>query len=138
LVLKLKEEKVKMGLDSVDVDKWIATSLALLPQNKCKFFVAIDSSKNEVIGFSNLVKSNKKEILGCFEIGIAVAKEYRRKGIATLLLQKILEGAKELKIKEVYAAYVRKDNLASISFFIKNGFKKVDENEKYFIFKKVI
>ncbi|MGC9150132.1 MAG: GNAT family N-acetyltransferase [Candidatus Micrarchaeia archaeon] len=56
---------------------------------------------------------------------MAVAKEYRRKGIATLLLQKILEGAKELKIKEVYAAYVRKDNLASISFFIKNGFKKL-------------
>ncbi|MGC9132228.1 MAG: hypothetical protein ACP5HJ_01085, partial [Candidatus Micrarchaeia archaeon] len=38
LILKLKEEKVKMNLASVDVDKWIATSLALLPQNKCKFF----------------------------------------------------------------------------------------------------
>jgi predicted acetyltransferase len=127
LIESLKNEKVKMGLENVDVDKWIASSLKFQALYNFGFFLAIDLSKNKVVGFSNILRNITKEkkynIQNFFEIGIGVEKEYRRKGIGTMLLKHVLENAKNLKIEKVFVD-IHKDNLASIAFSKRMGLRR--------------
>jgi uncharacterized protein len=141
LIESLKNEKVKMDLENVDVDRWIENSITFQKIRNFGFFLAIDLSKNKVVGFSNILRNITKEkkynIQNFFEIGIAVEKEYRRKGIGTMLLKHVLENAKKLKIEKVFVD-IHKDNLVSIAFFKKNGFKEMCEKDGRLIHYKIV
>lgn len=60
-----------------------------------------------------------------FEImKIGVLKEYRNKGVAQRLLEKIKE-------KDIFLE-VRHSNEAAINFYLKNGFKKISVRKNYY------
>ena len=64
-----------------------------------------------------------------------VKKEYRSKGIGTILMDYIIRYAKDLGYKEMSVG-VDLDNYVAIKFYVKNGFNKIifvgeDENNKY-------
>ena len=102
-----------------------------------KYFVAkID---NKVIGFISFSHTLDIEIEA-----IAVDVYYTNKGVATLLLNKCFEFAKQNNIKNIFLE-VRESNQKAINLYIKNGFYKTNSRERYYdnledaiIFKKVI
>ena len=102
-----------------------------------KYFVAkID---NKVIGFISFSHTLDIEIEA-----IAVDVYYTNKGVATLLLNKCFEFAKQNNIKNIFNE-VRESNQYAINLYIINGFYKTNSRERYYdnledaiIFKKVI
>ncbi len=126
-----KEEDSQMELYKIiDIDKWIGYNIRNMEMKKGYFLLAINNSINVVVGFSNVVwNQNKKR----FELGIAIKQEYRRKGIATDLLNKIIKKMNDINIKEVYALS-KKKNTASITLLTKNNFTKIGEEEDSFVF----
>ena len=78
-------------------------------------------------------------------LSIAVIKDYRKKGVATKLLDVIILLAKENNIKDIFLE-VRVSNNAAISFYEKNGFEKISTRKNYYctpiedayIFKKLV
>ena len=60
-------------------------------------------------------------------VSVAVAAEYRRRGIAGKLLEKALEGFEGDVFLEV-----RKSNLPAIALYEKLGFKKIAERKNYY------
>lgn len=63
--------------------------------------------------------------IDCFEImKIAVLPEYRNRGVARKLLEKI-------KIKDIFLE-VRQSNEPAINFYLKNGFEKISTRKNYY------
>ena len=88
--------------------------------------------------YSYVCKENKKiigilkaEISGYKEITIVVLvvkKEFRRKGLGKLLLKRLLEDTKHYKI----FLYVSVKNEIAMSFYTKEGFKRVEIKTNFF------
>lgn len=77
-------------------------------------------------------------------ISIVVKKDCTNKGIASLLLNKIIEFCYKKKIKNIFLE-VRKSNIIAQSLYNKFGFVKISERKKYYdniedayIFNKII
>ena len=88
------------------------------------YFVAL--AGDEVAGYAGMWK-----ILDEGHItNIAVSPRYRRKGLGSLLLNKLIEIAEENKIK-VLMLEVRKSNEAAIGLYVK-GFEQVGLRRNYY------
>lgn len=57
--------------------------------------------------------------------GVAVAESYKRKGIATFLLNRVLEFAKRKGLQKITTK-----TIAGLVFYQRNGFQVVGSNEK--------
>jgi ribosomal-protein-alanine N-acetyltransferase len=89
------------------------------------YFVAL--AGDEVAGYAGMWK-----ILDEGHItNIAVSPRYRRKGLGSLLLNKLIEIAEENKIK-VLMLEVRKSNEAAIGLYVKKGFEQVGLRRNYY------
>jgi [ribosomal protein S18]-alanine N-acetyltransferase len=79
---------------------------------KAEIFCA--KEKEHFIGYITLDKKG--------EVGyLAVSKNYQNKGIASLLINKVIHTAKNKKIKKLFLD-VKNDNTSAILFYTKNGF----------------
>jgi ribosomal protein S18 acetylase RimI-like enzyme len=52
---------------------------------------------------------------------LAVSKKYQRKGVASVLLEKVISIAKGKKLKKLHLE-VRNDNIPALRLYLKNGF----------------
>jgi ribosomal protein S18 acetylase RimI-like enzyme len=52
---------------------------------------------------------------------LAVSKRYQRKGVASVLLKKVVSIAKGRKLKKIYLE-MRNDNIPALRLYLKNGF----------------
>ncbi|MFW5704960.1 MAG: GNAT family N-acetyltransferase [Nanoarchaeota archaeon] len=89
----------------------------LCSEEKENLTVYITLSKNGEIGF------------------LAVSKKFQGKGIANMLLKKVISSAKKKKLTKLFLD-VRNDNFSAIRLYLKNGFmitrlykKKIDSKE---------
>ena len=64
-------------------------------------------------------------------LSIAVIKDYRKKHIATLLLNELLKLVSSLDIQSIFLE-VRCNNISAIKFYEKNEFKKIDCRKNYY------
>lgn len=62
---------------------------------------------------------------------IAVKGDYRRRGIASQMMDSLLETAGQKNIKEIFLE-VRKSNTAALRFYEKCKFMKIGERKDYF------
>jgi ribosomal-protein-alanine N-acetyltransferase len=94
------------------------------------FIVAVDEGSGEIVGyvmgrvergFSSL-KSYKLTKKGHI-VSIAVIGEYRRKGIATRLLEEALNGFREYEATESFLE-VRESNIEAVNLYEKLGYEK--------------
>lgn len=109
----------------------------LLDKNRITF---IYQKNNEYLGEVSLVfdKHDKDYTIKNQRIYVSrflVKKEYRHTGIGTILMNYIIDYAKELNYKEMSVG-VDLDNYIAIMFYVKNGFDKIiyvgeDESAKY-------
>jgi len=86
------------------------------------------------------IRKNKKTIAYAFHQikkdrifinRIAVSPDFRRKGIGTKIMNKIIKKAKALKLTKI-RLYTRISNVRAITFYQKFNFKKNKKIEKYY------
>lgn len=83
--------------------------------------------ENKVVGFAGI-----KIILDEADImNIAIKEDYRRQGIATLLLNHILDFCKEKGIKTIHLE-VNEKNFSAISLYQKFGFEECGRRKQYY------
>lgn len=62
---------------------------------------------------------------------IYIEEDFRNKGIATTLLNKMIDDLKKKNINSV-TLEVREDNIEAINFYKKNGFKEITKRKNYY------
>ena len=91
-----------------------------------KYFF-VDAMGNDIAGYAIFEK--------VFDEGhitnLAVSKHYRRKGVATRLVNKMLDLAKGMGIKEIFLE-VSESNEAARKLYSKFGFAKVSKRKGYY------
>jgi RimJ/RimL family protein N-acetyltransferase len=79
----------------------------------------------KVIADCEIALKNKEE----GTIGIVVAKEHRRKGIGSKLVERCLTNARKMGIRRIYAE-INKENRIAMLFFSKCNFEKQKEDRE--------
>ena len=96
-----------------------------LQQNNRIYFVAKD--KEKIIGYIGLYEYDDDLSI----IGIALIKEYQKRGIGTRLLKKAKEVARKMSKKSI-SLEVDVLNTSAISFYNKNNFVVTNIRKKYY------
>ncbi len=84
-----------------------------------------ESGKSVAVGIIDI--TNFSALHARAEVGIALLKEYRGRGLATQALQKLEQYAVERLHIHLLYAHVVSDNIASSKLFQKNGYKIVSK-----------
>ena len=136
-ILSVKIEKMTREKLSevVEIEKlvhpnhhWSRDSFLNEIQNKlANYFCLTDTKTNKILGYAGFW-----EILEEAHItSIAVHPDYRRLGLATILLKHIVKSCYKKMIKYI-TLEVRASNIPAISLYEKFGFKSVGRRKKYY------
>ena len=119
-------EEIKENLETEFDDFWNYNILKEeLSSDSSKYIVAI--TKSEVIGFAGI-----KFALDQVDImNIVTRKNYRNKGVGTLLLRELISICKEFKANSIFLE-VSEDNEPAIKLYKKLGFENVGIRKNYY------
>lgn len=96
-----------------------------LSSNNSKYIVAI--SKGKVIGFAGIkIAYDQADIMN-----IVTKKDYRNKGIGTLLLNELISICKEFKANSIFLE-VNENNKPAIKLYEKVGFESISIRKNYY------
>ena len=98
-------------------------------------FSLVYKKKNKNIGFADIIYSSKYKQP---YIALAVLPEYRNKGIAHQLLQKVEKECVKSGYNILYYSVNNPNNISSINFAIKNNFIKESQLFDFILFKKYL
>ena len=88
--------------------------------------------ENNIVGIAQISSSNMKRIAHNSEIAISVKKEYWRQGIGSMMIEQLIQFAKDQgKIKNISLG-VKASNHNAIKLYEKFGFKKVGVHKNFF------
>ncbi len=83
----------------------------------------VELDGNEVIGIADIINFDARHCRA--ELGIVIAKKYRRQGYATEVIRQMSEYAcRVLHLHQLYAC-ISADNESSVSLFSKVGFRQI-------------
>ncbi len=89
------------------------------------YYIASDNGR--IIGYAGFWNvSGEGDITN-----VGVVPEYRRRGIAGMLIKKITDSARALGLSSL-TLEVRKSNIAALNLYTKYGFKVVGERKRYY------
>lgn len=91
------------------------------------FFGVIAEDGEEILGYGGITVALDSADIG----NIAVCEQFRKGGVGTAVLTKLIEIAKEKGVKKVFLE-VRVSNSPAISLYIKNGFKGAYARTRYY------
>jgi len=130
-----------------------AAAIKIISEGKMKGYLAY--SNNKPVGWCNVnARINYQAIKNIYQIEadpgakicsivcFLISLEFRRKGIAKALLTRIIEdySNKDLDYLEAYpdkdGKSCEKNYKGHLALFEKNGFKTIDEQDKYFVVRK--
>jgi ribosomal-protein-alanine N-acetyltransferase len=101
--------------------------LAEIANNLSTFYVSSEPTTNEVTGYIIFwTIESSIEILN-----ILVKSKYRRQGIGSALMMRMIEQAHQNQVEKVFLE-VRKSNRPAIQFYLKFKFKKYGERQRYY------
>lgn len=115
------------ALDKICFDiPWSEKSFEDEAENKlATYFIARESGK--IIGYAGFWSvSGEGDITN-----VAVLPEYRKKGVASRLLETVIKKAGELKLS-VLTLEVRKSNFAAQNLYSKYGFEIIGKRKRYY------
>ena len=126
----------KMQANEVDIIKSIETeqNISILTKssiinelNSTTSFYYVCNFNNQIIGYVNF-----SIVLDTMEINsIVVKKDFKRKGIATYMLNNIINIAKEKNLDKMFLE-VRKSNIPAQNLYKKFNFKHINTRNKYY------
>lgn len=127
------EDFIKSALpNQINMAKGIGLPEGYVPQTN--FFLWLEENgKKEIVGFFRLrhfLNDWLKENGG--HIGYGIAKEYRKRGVATEGLRLLLEKAKEIVKEDTILMSCHKDNHPSLRVMQKNGATIAWEDDKLY------
>ena len=93
-------------------------------------FIAIIDG--EIASLANLSNPTRKRIAHTCQLGISVRKKFWRIGIATAMLESLIEFVKASEEIEIIGLGVRADNLAALGLYRKMGFVEIGRYPRYF------
>ena len=112
--------------ESVFAHPWSLESLkTLLLDDKSVAFIAVDS--NAICGYCGLNTILDEGYI----TNVAVLESYRRQGIGKLLVNALIDFAKENNLAFL-TLEVRKSNIPAINLYKNNGFEEVGERKNYY------
>ena len=91
------------------------------------FFGVVAEDGEEILGYGGITVALDSADIG----NIAVCEQFRRGGVGTAVLTKLIEIAKEKGVKKVFLE-VRVSNSPAMSLYIKNGFKGAYARTRYY------
>lgn len=110
-----------------DFDDFWSTEVLKSELNNENSFYIVAKYNDEIIGFSGIWKS----IDDIHITNIVVKKDFRKNGIGTLLLQKLISLTNQFHYKEL-TLEVNSSNIPAIKLYSKFGFKKLGIRKKYY------
>ena len=108
-------------------DPWPASSFASLPDNPRVFFVVMRDLNDRLTGYAIAWHVMDEGELA----NLAVAPDARRQGIASELLDAVLEDARERGTAQVFLE-VRESNSAARALYSARGFDEVGRRKGYY------
>ena len=109
---------------------WTEDSIkSQMPDDRHIFIVAVED--DEVLGYVGMAYIIDEGYIS----NVAVAPEYRRKGVADALMLELFRRSNELKLSFV-TLEVRESNAPAISLYEKYGFSPVGRRKNYYDFPK--
>lgn len=88
--------------------------------------------EDEIICVGSVMASTRNRIAHHSELAISVKKKYWGMGVATHLMQTMIDYAKNSEITEIIHLGVRSDNEMAINLYKKMGFEEYGRFEKFF------
>ena len=123
---KTDYEQIKQNLVRDFDDFWTISSLETEMQNKDNYF-AIAKEDDTIVGFAGMMMN-----YDCTEIlNIVVHKKYRRQGIASKLLEHLIEYSKQHE-KQSIMLEVNVQNEIALGLYKKYNFEEVGKRKKYY------
>lgn len=110
-----------------DFDDFWSTEVLKSELNNENSFYIVAKYNDEIIGFAGIWKS----IDDIHITNIVVKKDFRKNGIGTLLLQKLISLTNQFHYKEL-TLEVNSSNIPAIKLYSKFGFKKLGIRKKYY------
>lgn len=95
-------------------------------QKTRKYFVSVDKN-NKPVGYVGVFDSLDDYNI----IGIAVDKNYQKKGIGSMLIKKVIDIAKQNNVKTL-SLEVDEKNTTAINFYKNKGFEVTNIRKKYY------
>lgn len=96
-----------------------------LENSNSKYLVA--KRNNEIVGFGGILKA----VDDVHVTNIVTKKYYRKCGIASLILEKLIQMAKNMNVNSI-TLEVHEDNVAAQKLYTKYNFKKVGNRKNYY------
>ncbi len=94
----------------------------------CYFLARVNSTTVGFVDFE-IIPESPESVKKCKLMGLGVLEEYRRKGIARMLLEKVLQCAEEEKCRRVFLM-VSQDNKPAILLYSSLGFESRGVTDK--------
>ena len=108
-----------------------ASYLKSIENSETAMFIVARDGK-EIVGTGSYSSFPKKRMAHRGEFGISVRKSYWNQGIGTMLMEYILDFARNVAKSEIVSLEVRSDNEAAIHLYRKFGFEKIGTFKGYF------
>lgn len=135
IILELDRNNV---LEFEKIKFWDHINAADYIDNEKRKILLVQNKKDEYIAYAAMEEELLREIVGCGKfqlqmheawIGpVYVKKEYRGRGINSIMIQELLFAAEQHGIKRCYTS-VNSDNISSLKSFKKNGFEEIGRVE---------
>lgn len=110
-----------------DFDNFWSCQTLLSELNNTNSYYIVAKLNTKVVGFAGIWKS----VDDVHITDIVVKKDFRKNGIGSLLLQKLISVAKELKFKEL-TLEVNSNNEPAKKLYLKFGFKELGIRKRYY------
>lgn len=110
-----------------DFDEFWSTDILKSELDNKNSFYIVAKCNTEIVGFAGIWKS----VDDVHITNIAVKKNFRKKGIGTLLLKKLISLTKQLQFKEL-TLEVNSSNIPAIQLYSKFAFKILGTRKKYY------
>jgi ribosomal-protein-alanine N-acetyltransferase len=102
--------------------------IEILNKDYSYFWVAKDEESKKILGYIGFWLIEDTVHI----VNLAVSDEFRRRGIASLLLEKVITFCKERKIPKIITLEVRRSNYKAINLYKKFNFKVVGIRKNYY------
>ena len=94
--------------------------------------IYVGKINDEIVALGSITTYNKPRIRHRGELGLTVRKPYWNQGIATKMMQALMDFAKVSTSCEIVELEVRSDNKTAVHLYEKFGFRTIGVYEKFF------
>ena len=129
-IISKESDNLSFGEDECNFNELEEMSIIQEYLNDDRSIMLLGFIEDELVSIGSLSTPSKKRYHHRSELGISVRKDYWHMGVASAMMEELIEFSLEKKI-EVIELQVRSDNTNAIKLYQKYGFEKIGTYPKY-------